>query len=432
MKVAVVGLWHLGSVTAACLAAAGFEVSGFDSDGAVVDGLAKGDPPLFEPGLNDLLKEGIAQGRLSFTKEVAVAVSDADVVWVTYDTPVDEADRADVDLVVDRVVKLFPYLSAPMVVLLSSQLPVGTTARLEAAYRQQYPDRRVGFACSPENLRLGRAVELFRNPDRIVVGVRSDHDRETILKLMTPFTDKIEWMSVESAEMTKHAINAFLATSVTFINELALLCEQLGADAKEVERGLKSDSRIGSRAYLAPGAAFAGGTLARDVRFLKQLGVDHFRETPLFSAIEESNAAHHRWTHRKVADVVGELRGSRIALWGLAYKPGTSVVRRSAALDLARWLSAQGAEVRAFDPAVANLDGSDASSIIVTATATEALDGANVLVVSTACPEFADIKAEVVLTRMKSATVIDAGRFLESSLGQAPGIRYIAVGTPAQ
>ncbi len=432
MNVAVVGLWHLGSVTAGCLAAAGFDVSGFDPDEAVVDRLTRGDPPLFEPGLDDLLKDGIAQGRLKFTIDVATAVSDADIVWVTYDTPVDADDRADVDFVVDRAVELFPYLAAPAVVLLSSQLPVGTTARLEAAFRHQYPDRQVGFACSPENLRLGRAVKLFRKPDRIVVGVRSDHDRQTIEKLLAPFTDKIEWMSVESAEMTKHAINAFLATSVTFINELASLCEQLGADAKEVERGLKSDSRIGSRAYLAPGAAFAGGTLARDVSFLNQLGVEHSRETPLFSAVQESNAAHLGWTRRKVAGVVGDLRTSRIALWGLAYKPETSVVRRSAALDLARWLREQGAEVRAFDPAVASLDWTDAPSIILTPTAPEALQGADALVVSTAWPEFADIDADVVLTRMKSATVIDAGRFLEGSLGSVPGIRYIAVGTPAQ
>ncbi|MCC6190925.1 MAG: UDP-glucose/GDP-mannose dehydrogenase family protein, partial [Anaerolineales bacterium] len=292
MNVCVFGLWHLGSVTAACLAAAGHNVTGLDPDPAVVAGLADGCPPLFEPGLEALVRAGLAGGRLRFTSEAAEALAGAEVAWVTDDTPVDDDDRADVDFVVERVTGLFPHLAAGALVLISSQVPVGTTRRLEQAYAAAFPGGSASFAYSPENLRLGGAIKAFREPDRVVAGVRRPADRERVARLLAPFTGRVEWMSVESAEMTKHALNAFLATSVAFINEVAALSEQVGADAKEVERGLKSEARIGPRAYLSPGAAFAGGTLARDVAFLTAIGAERAVPTPLLAGVRASNDAH--------------------------------------------------------------------------------------------------------------------------------------------
>jgi UDPglucose 6-dehydrogenase len=248
MKVCVVGLWHLGTVTAACLAFAGHEVVGLDFDSEIVQKLQAGQPPLYEPDLAELVQQGIAQGRLRFCTEIIDALPGPKVVWVTYDTHVDEEDRANVDFVMDRVRRLFPLLAQGSLVLISSQLPVGTTGRLEKAYAGAFPDKSVTFGYSPENLRLGKAVYAFSRPDRVVVGVRNPNDRQRVTELFAPFTERIEWMSVESAEMSKHALNAFLATSITFINEIATLCEQVGADAKEVERGLKSDVRVGPRA----------------------------------------------------------------------------------------------------------------------------------------------------------------------------------------
>src|SRR4051794_3059192 len=316
MNVCVAGLWHLGSVTAACLASGGHHVVGLDSDDAVVAGLNAGTPPLFEPGLEALVKNGIASGRLRFTSDDA-AVATADVVWITVDTPVDDEDRADVESVVSRVARLFPHLKNGALVLVSSQLPVGTTGRLEAMFHAVAAGRRVGFAYSPENLRLGKAIEVFTHPDRVVVGVRSAEDRDSIAALLKPFTDRIEWMSVESAEMTKHALNAFLATSVTFINEIATLCEQVGADASEVERGLKTEARIGPKAYLSPGGAFAGGTLARDVMFLAALGREHRVSTDLLASVKTSNDAHRGWAQRRLTDVLGDVNGNVVAVWGL-------------------------------------------------------------------------------------------------------------------
>src|SRR4029079_7195460 len=220
----------------------------------------------------------------------------------------------------------------------------------EEAWSRQAGGRSVSFACSPENLRLGKAIETFRHPDRVVFGVRDTYARSRITKLFVPITDRLEWMSVESAEMTKHAINAFLATSVTFINELAALCETCGADAKEIERGLKSERRIGPSAYLSPGAAFAGGTLARDVMALKSLGARVGRQTPLLDGVEASNREHRHWARRQLMDRLKTLAGTRVAIWGLTYKPGTDTLRRSTSIELCRWLLDEGASVSVHDP----------------------------------------------------------------------------------
>ena len=193
-------------------------------------------------------------------------------MWVAIDTPVDDDDRADVAAVEDAVADVFPWVGTAAVVLVSSQVPVGTTRALEARYRRICPDSQASFAYSPENLRLGRALEIFLQPDRLVVGVGDPVARTRLEPLTRSITQRVEWMSVESAEMVKHALNAFLATSVAFANEIATVCESVGADAAAVARALKSDVRIGPRAYLQPGGAFAGGTLARDVVFLGAVG----------------------------------------------------------------------------------------------------------------------------------------------------------------
>jgi UDPglucose 6-dehydrogenase len=416
MRVCVFGLWHLGTVTAACLAAGRHEVIGLDDDAERIAQLARGKPPLHEPGLEDLLRAGIESGRLRFTSDAAAALAGAEVVWVTYDTPVDEEDRADSAFVVSRVESLFPHLADNTLVVVSSQLPVGSVASLEKAYASRGRKERVTFACSPENLRLGKAIDVFMRPDRVVAGVRSATDREKFAALVAPFTTHIEWMSVESAEMSKHALNAFLATSVTFINEIATICEEVGADAKEVERALKSDARIGPRAYLGPGAAFAGGTLARDITFLNTI-----KRTPLISSVKTSNDLHRSWVQKKLQSVLGDLRGETIAVWGLAYKPGTDTLRRSASVELCRWLLSEGASVRVHDPAVRTLP--DDLPVEVCASPELTLRNADAVVVATEWPEYRSVPEDA----FQRVVVIDANRFLEGRTGRA---RYYAVGKP--
>lgn len=428
MKVAVLGLWHLGSVTAACLASAGHSVTAFDPVPELISTLTSGRPPVAEPGLADLITSGIRSGALRFTSDVSEAVRNADVVWITFDTPVDEDDVADVAFVERQVEATFPFLADETLVLCSSQLPVGTVGRLEQAWLKVAAGRAISFACSPENLRLGKAIDIFTNPDRVIVGVRDDRARARVRALLQPITDQVEWMSVESAEMTKHAVNAFLATSVTFINELAALCERTGADAREVERGLKTERRIGPRSYLSPGGAFAGGTLARDVTFLRALGATVGRPTPLIDGVLASNTAHRMWARRRLESDLGNLAGEKIAVWGLTYKPGTDTLRRSDALDLCRWLVGQGASVHVHDPAAPRLP----ADLAVTRhqDPLEAAAGARALVLATGWPAYREVPVDRLAALAPHLLVLDANRFLGARLGNDPRFRLVAVGQP--
>jgi UDPglucose 6-dehydrogenase len=429
MRIGVVGLWHLGSVTAACLGSH-FEVIGYDSDAKIVSALSEGRPPLFEPGLEDLVRAGLASGNLRFTAR-AEELGAAEIIWVTHDTPVDDDDRAIVDPVLQEVIALFPVLGPRALVLISAQLPVGSTRRLEQAYIEAFPQGDATFAYSPENLRLGSAIDAFRKPERIVAGVRSFADRKRLEPVLGAFTDRLEWMGVESAEMTKHAINSFLATSVAFINEIAGLCELVGADAREVERGMKSEGRIGPRARLKPGGPFAGGTLARDITYVEAIGERTGRPTVLVSAVRASNEAHKHWPRRRLTETLGDLTDKRIVILGLTYKPGTDTLRRSSALELCRWLLEQRARVAAFDPLITDPFLPALQGIELARSTEEALVGASAAVIATEWPEFGQMSASVFLENMLAPpTVLDANGLLQRTLGEEARIRYLTVGKP--
>jgi UDPglucose 6-dehydrogenase len=421
------GLWHLGSVTAACTAAAGHRVTGWDPDQTTVERLAAGEPPVAEHGLAELVREGLASGHLSFTIDIADAVRRADVVWITFDTPVDEEDRADTESVLDQASRVLPHLKAGALVLVSSQWPVGTTARLEARAAERTA---VAFAYAPENLRLGKAIAVFQNPDRVVMGLRDPRSRAIVDELFAPITTRLEIMSVESAEMTKHAVNAFLAASVTFINELASLCEDVGADARDVERGLRTERRIGPLAYLSPGGAFAGGTLARDVEALRQLGNRLGRDTPFHDGVAASNRYHAGWAQRRLRRALGTIAGQRVAVWGLTYKPGTDTLRRSASVELCEWLAAEGADVHVHDPAVRALPPRLAAGLTRHADAIDAARGAAALVVATEWPVYREITSDALAAAMPAGCVIDANRFLGGTLGGDARFQLATVGQP--
>jgi UDPglucose 6-dehydrogenase len=350
------------------------------------------------------------------------------VLWIAYDTPVDDDDHADVRAVLVHVRALFPAVPDTLVIVVSSQVVAGTTRGLARELQAARPDVVVSWAYSPENLRLGKAIDAFQSAERIVVGVDDAAARVALEPLVTPLARRVEWMSVPSAELTKHALNAFLATSVTFINELAAIAELVGADAGEVERGLKSEPRIGPKAYLRPGAAIAGGTLARDVVFLEGLGADGAVETPLLGSIIPSNRVHTHWPERALERLVGDVRGATVAVWGLAYTAGTDTLRRSASLELCRVLAAQGAVVRAFDPAVSRLPGPDAGTTELARSPVDALRGARALVVMTPWPEFLAVAADVLVGAMSEAVVVDPAGTVSETLGRDSRIRYVKVG----
>ena len=420
MNITVLGLWHLGSVTAACCAKH-FPVVGLDFDAANVANLNLGKAPLFEPGLNHLLMAGLATGKLSFTTDPKIACANADLLWVCYDTPVNDRDESDVSYVLENLRRTLAHLPQTALVLISSQLPVGTCAQLEREFPQRH------FACSPENLRLGKAIESFEKAERVVVGTRDLAARPALEKLFAPFTSEILFMRTESAEMVKHALNSFLALSVTFINEVARLCEHVGADAKEVSAGLKSDPRIGPRAYLGPGGPFAGGTLARDVVTLTKLAESKHESVSVIPAIKESNDLHHDWALRRLQTRLGDLRGKTISVLGLTYTANTDTVRRSAAIELCQKLLAAGAKVIAFDPAVKNLPP-ELSKISLASDIPGALQNVDAAVVCTEWPEFRQADWSKLIPQMRQPLVVDPNRFLENELKNIAVVEHLSVG----
>ena len=420
MNVTILGLWHLGCVTAACCARH-FQVVGLDFDEANIARLDAGQAPLFEPGLNELITAGLAAKKLSFTADPKIACARADVLWLCYDTPVNENDESDVDFVLANLRRALPHLPKAALVLISAQLPVGTCRRLEAEFPQFH------FACSPENLRLGRAIDAFEKAGRVIVGIRDDAKKALLEKLFAPFTPQILFMRTESAEMVKHALNSFLALSITFINEIARLGEHVGADAREVSAGLKSEPRIGPKAYLGPGGPFAGGTLARDVVTLTKLAAANGEKISVIPAITQSNDLHRGWMLRRLQSRLGNLRGKKIAVLGLTYTVNTDTLRRSAAVELCRDLLAAGAEVRAFDPAVKRLPAELAPARLAAQIA-DAVKGADAAVVCTEWPEFRGADWAKIAPAMRQRIFVDANRFLEKELKNLPAVEHLSVG----
>jgi UDPglucose 6-dehydrogenase len=424
MKIVVQGLWHLGCVTAAC-SAEHHDVVGLDFDDAVVNELGIGKAPIFEPGLNELTLQGLNRGSLKFSSDPQQACRDAQILWLCYDTPVNDHDESDGELVLGQLRKSLLYLPKGALVLISSQLPVGTCRALETEFPQFH------FACSPENLRLGKAIDAFTKAERVIVGLRPSANREMIEQLFQPFTPQVIFMRTESAEMVKHALNSFLALSITFINEIARLCEKTGADAKEVSVGLKSDVRIGPRAYLGPGGPFAGGTLARDVVTLTRIAGQKQEHLPLITAIKLSNDEHRNWNLQRLLLNLNDLRDRVVVILGLTYKPGTDTLRRSTAIELCEKLENAGARVRALDPVVKRLP-KDLKNTALSSDVSEALEGADAVVVCTEWPEFKTVNWLQAAQKMRHRLVLDANGFLSKEFKGIEMLDYVSVGVPSE
>ena len=424
-KICVYGLWHLGSVISGCLASLGFDVTGLDNDASVVDRLNLAHSPISEPGLNKIIADGICNFKLNFTTNIS-EVSHVELLWVTFDTPVDENDIADVDFVINNLKNVIQQLPQKSIVLISSQLPVGSVSKVEE-YAKSIDRDDIEFSYSPENLRLGKAVDLFLRPDRLIVGVRNDSVKNRLGAILSLITTNIIWMSVESAEMTKHAINSFLAVSITFANEIASICELVGADAKQVEQGLRTEQRIGPLAYLSPGTAFSGGTLARDIAFMSVVAADNQISIPLLSAVKLSNDFHKDWVKRRLLYKFGNLLGKVITVWGLTYKPGTDTLRRSLSVEFCNWLISEGAVLHVHDPAVKELPVKW-EGVIRYSSLKESLSGSTALVISTQWPEYRAFNLSDFEGLQTGFVVVDPNRFLYS-LAHLSNIEYLSVGS---
>jgi UDPglucose 6-dehydrogenase len=426
VEIAVIGLWHLGSVTACCLARLGHTVTGIDEPQRV-RGLADGRAPLFEPGLDDLLREGLAAGRLRFTADVADGIEACRAVIISYDTRVDDRDDVDLSAVTQAVEVAAPHLAPGALLLVHSQVPVGTCRWIRERLRRARPSDGLEVAYVPENLRLGQAIERFMRPDMLVVGAEADSAYAVVEEIFRGVETSQLRTDLPTAEMTKHAINAFLATSISFGNELANLAQSVGADATRVAAALRLDRRVG-QAPVAPGMGFAGGTLARDVKVLRRIGEEANLTPYLLNAVlrvnEEQNVLPLRW----LRDIYGALSGLRIGVLGLTYKPGTSTLRRSASVETVRRLVDEGVEVAAADPQADLAELSEAPPMRFTRDAYEAARGADALVVMTPWPEFRDLDYGRIRAAMRKPVALDMANSLDKSQMEALGYAYIGVG----
>lgn len=428
LNVCVIGLWHLGTVTAVCLADWGCRVIGVDWDAERIAKLQQGIPPLYEPGLEELVQTNMAEGRLRFTTDIAEAVAASDFVWITYDTPVDEQDEADLTIILETVTALAPHLRAEATVLISSQVPVGTCEELWGMIGEQNAQAAGGIVYIPENLRLGPAIERFRQPDMVVIGCdRAEAGARAELLLGRIDAPKMT-VDVRTAEMVKHAINTFLATTISLANELGNLSEKVGADGLAVARAMKLDSRIGKHARVLPGLGFAGGTLARDLKTLKRIGALRGEPTSVIDAVLDVNAAQNSLVVRRLAERY-ELADCRIGVLGLTYTPNTSTLRRSSSIEMIRELTERGAAVQAFDPKadLSELEP-DAPAFTCCEDAYKAAAGCDALVIMTEWPEFRELDFARIAASMRTPLLFDAKNCIEPSQAARSGLDYLGIG----
>jgi len=428
-RIAVAGLWHLGCVVAAGLASLGHRVRATDPDAAVVTRLQQGRMPVYEPGLSEAVAEQAGEGRLTFVPTAAEAFAGVESVFVTFDTPVGDADQSDLTPVEQAFEGVGRDAVGEVELILMSQVPVGTCRRLAGKLHEQAPGLRFSLVYQPENLRLGEALKTFLRPDFIVLGVEDRSAAEKLLRIYAGIQAPHLTMSWESAEMTKHALNAYLATSVSFINELAELAEAARADIRDVVRAMRLDRRIGPHAFLNPGLGFSGGTLARDLETLRQLSATIGRETPLLDGVRAVNTGQVKKVAEKIREFSGTLRGARVGLLGLTYKPGTSTLRRSAALALAQLLVEQGTEVQAHDPQVVEPSG-ETDGIHLCPDPYQVAHGADAVVLTTPWPEFKKLDFSRLQEGMRQAILIDPHNFLDEQAVCRAGLHYIGIGRP--
>ncbi len=431
MHVTVVGTGYVGLVVGACLAETGNDVVCADVDAGKINGLNRDVLPIYEPGLEEYVARNRKAGRLTFTTDVAAAIASAEVIFIAVGTPPDEDGSADLKHVLAVAEQIGRHAAREVVVVTKSTVPVGTAEKVAAAIR---PHARVPFhMCSnPEFLKEGAAVDDFMKPDRVVIGVASDVARERMGELYAPFvrTGKpVIFMDIPSAEMTKYAANAMLATRISFMNEIANLCEKVGANVDLVRKGIGSDARIGP-SFLFPGPGYGGSCFPKDVKALVKTSEEHGAPMGVLRAVEDANERQKHRLFEKVRSVLGErLSGARIALWGLAFKANTDDMRESPALVLIDELLAAGATVVGHDPAAMHeTQRRIGSRIAYAASSYEAVEGADALVIVTdwneyRFPDFARIKAG-----LRAPVLIDGRNLYDPEKLRALGFVYRSVG----
>jgi UDPglucose 6-dehydrogenase len=431
MKVSVVGTGYVGLVTGACLADMGNHVLCLDVDAAKVAALDAGRIPIYEPGLEAVVKRNRAAGRLSFTTDVAASVAHGVLQLIAVGTPPGQDGSADLQHVLAAARAIGRQMDDYRVVVDKSTVPVGTADKVRAAIQEELRKRgmQVPFSVvsNPEFLKEGAAVEDFMRPDRIIVGSDDERAAALLRELYAPFQrnhERLLLMSVRSAELAKYAANAMLATRISFMNELANLAEALGADIEEVRRGIGTDPRIGTH-FLYPGAGFGGSCFPKDVKALLRTGADAGRPLRVMAAVEQANEAQKHVLGAKIKARFGEnLKGKRFALWGLAFKPNTDDMREAPSLTLIADLLAAGAQIRAYDPVAKP----DIKGVALAESATDALQGCDALAIVTEWAEFRAPDFPALKTTLKTPAIFDGRNLYDPAMMRSLGFEYFPIG----
>ena len=439
-KVTIFGTGYVGLVTGTCLAEVGHHVTCVDIDQAKIDGLNIGKLPIFEPGLEQMVLDNHADGRLSFSTDAGEAISEAEVLFIAVGTPPDEDGSADLKYVLKVAETIGEHLKGPAIIANKSTVPVGTADKVRAAIQSRLDARGADIAfdivSNPEFLKEGAAVSDCMRPDRIIIGTESEDAAERLRKLYAPFTrnhDRLIVMDVRSAELTKYAANAMLATKISFMNEIANIAERVGADVEMIRQGIGSDPRIGWH-FIYPGAGFGGSCFPKDVRALGSTATEHGVDPELIRAVESVNhrQKHHLFElicrHYGSADA---LKGKRFALWGLAFKPNTDDMREASSLTLIGQLEQAGATVSAYDAEATDearrvLGEND--HVTYADHAEHALENANALVIITEWKQFRSPDFELLREKLTDKTIFDGRNLYEPEEVESEGLAYYAIG----
>lgn len=430
MHVAVLGTGYVGLVDATCFAELGNHVTCIDIDTQKIEYLKKGIIPIYEPGLAEMVVSNHKAGRLTFTTDTAAGIQEAAIVFLAVGTPSAKDGSADLRYLFKAAEDVAKALTQPVVICTKSTVPVGTADKLRAIFKQhsKYP---VELTSNPEFLREGAAVKDFLNAERVVVGLDNDAYKplfEELYRGIVRTKRPLIFMSVRSAELTKYACNAFLATKISFVNDIAMFAEQAGANIKEVTRGMGLDSRIGSR-FLAAGIGYGGSCFPKDVRALQHMMRTHGHDTAVLDAVEQVNMRQKHLLVHRAEEALGTLSGKTIAIWGLTFKPRTDDMREAASLEIIPALIKAGAQVRAYDPkGMEEAEHLLPKEVTFTKSALEAAQGANALLLLTEWDEFRTIALKEVKTVMKGTTLLDGRNIFSPADAEAAGFSYRGIG----
>lgn len=438
MRIAVVGTGYVGLVTGTCFSEMGVHVTCVDVDENKINSLKQGLVPIYEPGLETLVHKNVRSGRLNFTTRLEDVLNDVDIVFSAVGTPPDEDGSADLKYVLDVARTIGKFINHYIVVVTKSTVPVGTAKKVKAVIEEELAHRgaQIEFdvVSNPEFLKEGNAVKDFMSPDRVVVGVESERARKLMARLYKPFmivSDRLIFTDIPSAEMIKYAANSMLATRISFMNDIANLCELVGADVNMVRKGIGSDTRIGKK-FLYAGCGYGGSCFPKDVKALIKTAADSGYELRVLQAVEDVNADQKLVLYRKLVAYYGNeeaIKGKKVAMWGLAFKPETDDMREAPSLVLIDLLTKAGATVKVYDPVAMNECRRRVGDVVSYAKDMyDAVDGADVLMLVTEWKEFRLPNTKTLLQKMNGRLILDGRNILDSDELHQAGFEYHCIG----